>query len=187
MFGEALPAVDTGRGTNDLSGVRRALDAIYASAGMAVPAKIARGDVLCPPLPVGQHGPFTDGIRIVVQNPRIFRPVTTSIAILECLQRLYGAARIWRAKGARPDYDKLYGSSLPRIQLQQGGDWKTISAGWRVGLRRFNAERREFCCTNGFNPLASHRKQQREGKINRQDRQGGGILATKMHKDDTVI
>ncbi|MGI6087225.1 MAG: exo-beta-N-acetylmuramidase NamZ domain-containing protein [Kiritimatiellia bacterium] len=146
VFGEALPAVDTGRGTNLIFQVfgapwMQSMPALEWLCRQRLPGVMFYAH----PYQSASTGRLLDGIRIVVQNPRIFRPVTTSIAILECLQRLYGAARIWRAKGARPDFfDKLYGSSLPRIQLQQGGDWKTISAGWRVGLRRFNAERREF-------------------------------------------
>ncbi len=145
VFGEALPAVDTGRGTSMVFQVfgapwMRAAPALDWLRRQALPGVNFYAH---PYQPAGADR-LLDGIRLAVHDPRVFRPVAASLAILECLQRLHGAARIWGARGARPDFfDKLYGTPITRMQLQQGRGWREISAGWRAGLRRFNAERRE--------------------------------------------
>jgi len=145
VFSEALSAVDIGRGTN-------LAFQVFGAAWMQAPPVLdwlRRQDLpgvnfyRHPYQPAG-GGRLLDGVRLTVDDPAGFRPVTTSLAIIDCLQKLYGIGKIWRTAGVRPEFfDQLYGDTRTRRELQAGAGWREISAGWRGALRRFNAGRRE--------------------------------------------
>jgi len=85
-----------------------------------------------------------DGVRIAVTDPARFRPVTTSVYALHTLAQLYGAARVWRHKGVRPQwFDQLYGTATVREALLKGLSPDEIVSAWQVGNRGFAASRRK--------------------------------------------
>jgi len=84
-----------------------------------------------------------DGVRIVVNNPNVFRPVLTSIAIIACLQNLYGIKKVWNHKNTRADFfDKLYGTDSVRQALLDGVDPRQICRQWASDLRAFQRTRK---------------------------------------------
>lgn len=83
-----------------------------------------------------------NGVRIVPTDPDQFRPATTSIAILSCLQKLLGPRRLWHQKGARPDFfDLLYGTDSVRLAIQNKIPHNKITAAWARDLRAFQKTR----------------------------------------------
>ncbi len=90
---------------------------------------------------IPNSGPWANrllsGVRIVVTDPRRFRPVALSVLILSTLQELYGKKRLWQK--ARPEFfDKLYGTDEVRLALLDGAPPHSIVARWEPNLRRFN-------------------------------------------------
>ncbi len=146
VFGEGTRAVDHGRGT----GLPFQLVGAPWIRGEAL--RDALIDEKLPGVTFHVHpyesahprytGKLLDGIRLCVTNPRRFRPVRTSVAILACLQQLYGKRRIWNAPETRPEFfDNLYGTNMVRRMLLDGATAREIAATWNRDLKRFRAER----------------------------------------------
>jgi len=85
-----------------------------------------------------------DGIWMIITDRHIFRPILTAVAMIHCLQELYGRDRVWDRKTTRPDwFDKLFGTDSVRLALLDGEDGKTIAARWDKNLAIFKRSRQE--------------------------------------------
>ena len=147
VFSEALPGVDVGRGTNLAF---RTLGAPWLRAepfcermnglGLA-------GARFCPHRYVAGVPPYAgrelDGVRLAVTDPARFHPVSVSVHVLHELARMFGAGRVWRHAGVRPEwFDKLYGTDHVRRGLLAGTPPGEIVAAWQPDIRRFQRSRR---------------------------------------------
>jgi uncharacterized protein YbbC (DUF1343 family) len=147
VFSEALPGIDVGRGTNLAF---RMLGAPWLHAEACCERMNACGLAgvrFHPHRYVAGVPPYAgrelDGVRIAVIDPARFHPVTTSVYVLHTLAQLYGATRVWRHKGVRPQwFDQLYGTATVRQALQKGAPPAEIVAEWRAANRVFLASRR---------------------------------------------
>lgn len=82
-------------------------------------------------------------VLIEVTSPRVFKPVTTGIAILAAIRQVHGVRKLWSCADARPDFfDKLYGGPATRIALKKGATAKQISSRWRHSREKFMTQRR---------------------------------------------
>lgn len=144
VFGEALPALDYGRGTGlpfQLIGApwMESLPVCERLSAMRLPG------VSFHPHPyqsASEKAGLLNGIRLVVTRPGIFRPVLTGLSMLHVLEALYGRRRLWKAPGTRPDFfDKLMGTDTVREALLDGEPPRRIEATWHRGLREFNKAR----------------------------------------------
>lgn len=147
VFCEALPAIDNGRGTTlpfQLFGApwMKSRQVCEYLSGFNLPGVTFHSSQYI----AGSgraKGLLLDGVRMAVINPDVFRPVTTSISIISCLQSLYGHKRIWQAPGANPDFfDKLFGTNAVRVALIDGEQPRVIAEHWRRGLTAFRKSRR---------------------------------------------
>ena len=146
VFCEAIPTIDCGRSTN-LS------FQLVGSPWMKVDAVLERLTDL--PLRgvafrahrfTPQSGPHIDraldGVRLVVTDPRRFRPVTAAVSILSVLQEIHGRRRVWRSRGARPAFfDALFGTDSVRDALMAGESGPAVARLWRADLRTFARSR----------------------------------------------
>ena len=147
VFTEALPSIDNGRSSNlafQLIGAAwmKSKSVCERLSDMALP-----GVAFYPhPFQSSTHAHsdlVLDGMRIVMRNPTIFRPVLTSIAIIFCLQTLYGINKVW--KGARKDFfDKLYGTDSVRKALMDGDNPRQVQRRWIFHQRAFRHTRKSF-------------------------------------------
>ena len=135
VFSEALPGIDCGRGTNLAF---RVLGAPWLRAeafcGRMSQERLA-GVTFRPYRYVAAVAPYAgkelDGVRLTVTNPAQFHPAQVSLVLLQTLAELYGAARVWRHKGVRPDwFDKLYGTDRVRTHMKSGLPLKPLFAEW---------------------------------------------------------
>lgn len=148
VFSEALPGIDCGRGTNLAF---RTLGApwLRAEAFCEQMNDIGLTGVRFHPhryvAGVAPHaGRELDGVRIAVTDPARFHPATTAVHLLHNLAQRYGAARVWRHKGVRPQwFDQLYGTSMVREALQKGTAPEKIVADWHATHQAFLASRRK--------------------------------------------
>jgi len=77
------------------------------------------------------------GCQLHVVDRETYRPVATTLALLEVVRRLYGAKLELHA-----DYfDKVMGTSAAREGLLAGKSWQEIAAGWQAGLAEFARKR----------------------------------------------
>jgi len=148
VFCEALPALDNGRGTGLAFRVLGAPWLNPAALCEALSAAGLRGVHFHPHpfVAAGKRyaGRLLNGVRLTVVNPVSFRPVTTALTILACLQRLYGRRRVWQGAGSRPEFfDRLFGGRGVREALLDGCDPAEIAAGARRGAARFRRQRRD--------------------------------------------
>jgi uncharacterized protein YbbC (DUF1343 family) len=152
VFSEALPGIDCGRGTNLAF---RVLGAPWISAEECcqtlMKQKIA-GVTFNPYRYVAGVAPHQgvelDGIRLCVTDPASFRPVKTSVLILETLVSLYGMKRVWKHKGARLEwFDQLYGTDATR-QTLKAGHGAELSRQWATAYKAFLKERQEVLLYN---------------------------------------
>jgi uncharacterized protein YbbC (DUF1343 family) len=147
VFCEALPALDYGRGTNlpfQVVGApwMRGEEVCERLLDMHLPGVVFHPHLYFPAAGA-PPAPLVEGIRIVVTHPATFRPVLTGVAILHVLQELYGRARLWNARGTRPDFfDKLMGTNAIRQALIDGTSPRAIESQWRAELGTFNRSRR---------------------------------------------
>lgn len=147
VFTEALPAIDCGRS----SGLP--FQVIGASWMKSKPvcnclARRRLPGVAFYPHQFRRHksepAQVLDGIRLCITDPDRFRPVTTSIEIISCLQELYGYRRIWNSPGVRPDFfDKLYGAGAVRESLMAGIPPGKIASSWKKAGDVFLQERQK--------------------------------------------
>jgi uncharacterized protein YbbC (DUF1343 family) len=146
VCGEALPAVDYGSGT-DLS--FQVMGAPWLDAARLIDQLNAEGLPGVIFEPVHYHscsglysGTDLDGMRIVVSDYASFRPVTTSILILDGIQSLYGRERLWSAPGTRPEWlDRLFGTDRVRRDLIAGRGWRQITGPWSAENAAFDRSR----------------------------------------------
>jgi uncharacterized protein YbbC (DUF1343 family) len=144
IFGEALPAIHIGQNSNLVFQVfaatwlkSRVVCERLNQAGLPGAAFFAH------PYKTTVSAEVYDGVRIAVRDPDVFRPVLTGIAILACLQSLYGRRKVWGHPQTRPEFfDKLYGSDSVRLALLGGESASSIGRRWAGELRAFERTRR---------------------------------------------
>jgi uncharacterized protein YbbC (DUF1343 family) len=146
VFGEALPALDYGSGTE------------LAFQVIAAPWLDARALIKhLNQFPIAGLTPIScryraasglyadqvlDGIRLTISDHARFRPVSASVLLLEHIQKLVGSERIWSAPDTRPDwFDKLYGTNRVRLALLSGHTGLEIINAWEPDLTAFELER----------------------------------------------
>jgi uncharacterized protein YbbC (DUF1343 family) len=147
VFSEALPGIDCGRNTNLAF---RVLGAPWLRAETfcdQVAKRRLAGVTFRPYRYVAAVAPYAgkelDGVRLTVTDPARFRPAQTSLVLLRVLSELYGAARVWRHKGVRPEwFDKLYGTGRTRLQLKAGAPLETVFAEWASDRQAFDRARK---------------------------------------------
>lgn len=147
VFSEALPGVDCGRGTNLAFRVLGApwlrAEALCARLAKARLAGVAFHPYRYAAAVAPHAGKELDGVRLTVTDPAGFRPAQASLVILQALAELYGPSRVWRHKGARPEwFDKLYGTDRVRLSLKSGLPLRPLLAGWARDRRDFDRARR---------------------------------------------
>ena len=126
VFGEALPAIDIGRGTN--MGFR-VIAAPFVNARELI-ARLEKENLpgVCfhPHTYVPAVGPWQnttlEGVKLTVTDPSVFQPVWTSLVVLDLL-----GPSVWQTEGARHEwFDQLYGgpelrealmARVPRVAL----------------------------------------------------------------------
>jgi len=92
--------------------------------------------------PLDKDVRLLDGVRIVVTEPAVFRPVLTGVSVIRCLQDMYGTKQVWAAGPTRAGFfDKLFGTTSVRKGLLKGKDAKTISSQWNRGIAAFRRTR----------------------------------------------
>jgi len=147
VFSEALPGIDCGRGTNLAF---RVLGAPWLRAETfceRIASERLAGVTLHPYRYVAAVAPYAgkelDGVRLTVTDPARFRPVQVSLVVLQTLAGLYGAARVWRHKGVRPEwFDKLYGTDRVRTYMKSGAPLKALFAEWAHQRKAFDVARK---------------------------------------------
>lgn len=147
VFSEALPGMDCGRGTNLAFRVLGAPWICAENCCHALMKKKMAGVTFHPYRYVAGVAPYLgielDGIRLCVTDPAAFRPVKTSVLILETLASLYGMKRVWKHAGARLEwFDKLYGTDATRQSLQSG-QGALLPRQWATASKTFMKERQE--------------------------------------------
>jgi uncharacterized protein YbbC (DUF1343 family) len=147
VFGEALPALDYGSGTDtafQLVGApwleRDRLVDRLAGSGLA-------GIEFEPTDYLAQSGLYKGtmlaGLRIKISDYTQFRPLTTCVTLLESIMSLYGEAPLWTAPGTRPEwFDSLFGTDQVRLALQAGTPAAEIIAEWQPALTEYRHTRR---------------------------------------------
>lgn len=146
VFSEALPGIDCGRGTNLAF---RVLGApwLKAEAFCEQVAALGLKGVTCHPCryvaAVAPHaGTELDGVRLTVTDPARFRPVQVSLALVRALDERYGAARVWRHRGVRPEwFDKLYGTARVRAHMKVGAPLAPLFDEWTRDRSAFDDAR----------------------------------------------
>ena len=149
VFGEALPALDYGSGTAQSFQV---LGAPWLEAGRLMDqfSQAALPGIRLEPVRYkAMTGLYAntvlDGIKLVITDYGTFRPVSTAVTLLACMQQLYGASVLWDAQGTRMEwFDKLFGTDSVRLALQSGVTAPDIIATWQPGLTTFTQSRYPF-------------------------------------------
>jgi uncharacterized protein YbbC (DUF1343 family) len=146
VFGEALPALDYGSGTDhpfqviaapwlDPNSLIRRLHACPIPGLSLSPRRYRAASGL-------YAAQVLDGVHLNITDHSAFRPVTSSVILLDHIQQLAGHERLWSTPGTRPDwFDKLYGTSRVRHALQSGQSGSSIVDTWQADLDAFDAER----------------------------------------------
>lgn len=133
---EALPSVDHGRKTLmpfELIGMADVDETRLAAQlnGLRLPG------VAFYPVVYENGGHVYRGVRVVVLEPREYRPVEASVAVIHTLQSLVGHEPLWKSEGTRePFFDLLFGTDSVRLGLQAGRDWRDIAAEWPLDAWR---------------------------------------------------
>lgn len=146
VFGEALPALDYGSGTElafQLIGApwveRDRLIGELSESGLAgirfIPVDYQAQSGL-------YQGTLISGLRLVVTDHTTFRPLATCVTLLASLIKLHGAAPLWTATGTRPGwFDSLFGTDQVRQELQAGASAAAIIAQWQPALAEYKHRR----------------------------------------------
>ncbi|MCL2104738.1 MAG: DUF1343 domain-containing protein, partial [Kiritimatiellaeota bacterium] len=147
VFSEALPGIDCGRGTNLAFRVFGAPWIKAEECCEALRKHRLRGVAFHPHRYTAGVAPYgggeLDGVRLSVTDPSRFRPVKTSAVILRSLADLFGGGRVWRHKGARPQwFDTLYGDAQTRDALKSGAPLNEMFAAWDNASSVFLRERK---------------------------------------------
>lgn len=146
VFGEALPSLDYGSGTELAFQVVAAPWLDPASLITRFSQAPAPGIKLTPCQFTSASGLYKgrslSGVRLTITDHHAFRPVATSVILLDHIRQLGGHNALWAVPGTRPEwFDKLYGTSRVRESLQAGVPASDIIDSWRAGLAAFEAER----------------------------------------------
>ena len=80
------------------------------------------------------------GVNIIITDRAAFRPVATTLVILDVVRRLYGAKLELHADY----YDKVMGTSTVREAFERGEKPEAIVARWAEELREFGEARKSF-------------------------------------------
>jgi uncharacterized protein YbbC (DUF1343 family) len=148
VFFEALPAVDCGRGTALAFQVfgapwMKAEEVCEHLSGL----RLAGVKFHCHEYAAGSgrlQGKILDGVRMTVTDAVCFRPVTVAVAILSCLQSLYGRRRVWQAAvDGCGFFDSLFGTDMVRQALFDGEDHRAITGRWKRELSMFRRSRQD--------------------------------------------
>jgi uncharacterized protein YbbC (DUF1343 family) len=91
-------------------------------------------------------GRLCGGIQIHVTDRRVFRPVSTGIAIISAIRRLYPVEFAWKQPPYEYVYDKLpfdviNGTSRLREQIEADESVARIDESWRASLEEFRKRR----------------------------------------------
>jgi uncharacterized protein YbbC (DUF1343 family) len=82
-----------------------------------------------------------DGLRIHVTDLAIYRPALVGVALVQAVQRVWGAENLWQNHGARPAwFDQLLGTDRIRLALLAGAELAEIGAMWQNDAREFRRE-----------------------------------------------
>lgn len=154
VFGEALPALDYGSGTEmafqllgapwldrdrlgerlagcNLSGIRFEPEDYHAQSGLYKGTTIA-------------------GLRLIITDYSTFRPLATCVTLLENIIRLHGGDPLWSAPGTRLEwFDSLFGTAQVRQDLQSGQTSKGIIAQWQPALDDYKRTRQSCLLYGG--------------------------------------
>ena len=146
VFSEALPGIDCGRGTNLAFRVLGAPWLQAESFCSRIAEERLAGVTFHPYRYVAAVAPCAgkelDGVRLTVTDPARFMPAQVSLAVLRTLAKLYGASRVWRHKGVRPEwFDKLYGTDRVRAYMKSGAPLKPLFAEWAHDRKAFERAR----------------------------------------------
>lgn len=146
VFGEALPAIDHGRGTGmpfQLLGAEW-IDGVALAAALTQrelpgvrwhshPYYLMTGD---------RKGQLAGGVRLTVTHANAFQPAEVCVAVLDTLRELHGTDTVWHHTGVRHDFfDRLFGDTALREALMAGQAPDEITAGWQRDLATFDAGR----------------------------------------------
>lgn len=149
VFGEALPALDYGSGTEYAFQLIGApwLEADRLASALA--ANPVPGLALEPCRYEAKSGLYRgrmlDGLKLAITDYPAWRPVSASVTLLATLQSLYGPDPLWSATGTRESwFDTLYGTDRVRLALKSGATPQAILANWHSGLEGFSQERARF-------------------------------------------
>ncbi|MEI8138304.1 MAG: DUF1343 domain-containing protein [bacterium] len=147
VFGEALPALDYGSGTNlafQLVGAPwlerdRLADRLSASSLTGI-----RFEPIDYQSQSGLYqGMSFAGLRLIITDYTTFRPLVTCITLIENIITLYGHAPLWTAPGTRPGwFDSLFGTDQVRLALQADTPAAEIIAQWQPALIEYRHTRR---------------------------------------------
>lgn len=148
VFGEAMPYLDYGRGTNLPFQVFSAPwmkpdEVLGKLEDMNIPGITFHLHPYVPSNGQKQAAPI-EGIRLAVTDPVAFRPVFTSAAILHAIASIHGAKKVWQTIGVRSHFfDELYGCSNVRESLYGGETPARLAARWNRTATEFLRLREE--------------------------------------------
>ncbi len=90
------------------------------------------------------EGEWRLGARMHIRDSTLWRPAAAAVAVIDALQRAFGADALWNAPGARPDFfDRLFGDAAVRKNLQAGRTGGATVCAWRTAARRAFESARE--------------------------------------------
>jgi uncharacterized protein YbbC (DUF1343 family) len=92
-------------------------------------------------LPGVQFELLPHGLRLAVTDLARYRPALTGVALVQAIQQVWGAEKLWQQHGARPEwFDKLMGTDRVRQALLAGAELAEIGAMWEKDVRAFRRE-----------------------------------------------
>lgn len=146
VFGEALPSLDYGSGSDLAFQVIGApwldADALCRSFNGDHPPGVRLSPCRYPSVSGRHKGATLDGARLRILDYHAFRPATTSVMLLDHIARNDPGNHLWSTPDTRPDwFDKLYGTSLVREALQAGSPGSLIAQSWQPDLAAFETVR----------------------------------------------
>lgn len=149
VFGEALPALDYGSGT-DLAFQVIGSPWLNAAKLQHHPSAASLPGLRLDAIRYqARSGLYTDteikGVKLVITDYDRFRPIATAVTLLAAIRDTHTAPQLWSATGTRPEwFDKLFGTDSVRLALQHGDSATDITASWRHGLHEFMKIRSVF-------------------------------------------
>lgn len=129
---EAFPAFNVGRGTPwAFQGLENA-DCDFSKVWKTLAAA---------QLPGVEFELLPHGLRLAVTDVTLYRPTLVGIALVQAIQQVWGAEKLWQQHGARPEwFDKLLGTARVRQALPAGVELAEIGAMWEKDVRAFRRE-----------------------------------------------